>query len=133
MRASPKNAPMDTRHSPRIWNFRRTEIRPRGHTCSGPLLPGSEVGALLGSQGIDADAKGLQLEAGNFLVERLRDRVDARLELPRVAQEIFDAQGLGRAAPVHHSGGRPFCGGEGAERTPSSAADSPSVSTPRSL
>src|SRR2546428_8004858 len=108
MRASPKNAPMDTRHSPRIWNFRRTEIRPRGHTCSGPLLPGSEVGALLGSQGIDADAKGLQLEAVNFLGERLRDRIAVRLELPRPAQQTFDAQGPVPEARVHHAAGQAF-------------------------
>src|SRR3954468_21770290 len=61
---------------------------------SGPLVPGGQVLLLERGQLVDVDAHGLELQAGDLLVDVLRHDVDLALELVRVLRDVLGAQRL---------------------------------------
>src|SRR5258708_3598970 len=76
------------------------------------FVPGGEVVFLLRCELVKAVAHGVELEAGDFLVQVLRDDVNLGLEVFVVRTQIFGGKRLVCEAHVHYGSGVTFGGGK---------------------
>src|SRR5258707_2034319 len=76
----------------------------------GTRFPARHVLDLFRRQYIDRHPERLQLEAGNFLIDFLRQQVNAGLELAFVLDQILGRERLVGKAHVHHAGRMAFGG-----------------------
>src|SRR5207245_2454782 len=66
-----------------------------------PFLPRIEVCPLFLRETIDSDPQAVQLQSGDFEIEILGDRVDARFQLCRMLGEVSRGDRLDRETHVH--------------------------------
>src|SRR5579872_3204463 len=98
----------------------RRMVHPQTHPKQRRLrafVPGGKVVLLVGGEFIDLNVHGFELELGDLAVDGLGNRIDLRLKLGRVLDQIFDGESLIGEAHVHDRCGMAFGGSEVDEAT----------------
>src|SRR5713101_6493436 len=99
-----------------VSRYRAPEEKKSGgkppHSKLRAFVPGSQVVFLLRRELVEAVAHGVELEAGDFLVQVLGNDVHLRLETLVVRPEVLGGEGLVGETHVHHGSGMAFGGGK---------------------